>query len=111
MATVRKEVSCHLCEMFDDLEYLFGELSAGTDDESVGTLVSIERQPGLLITATHYGHLFYFCFYFKGDAAFYPGRTAKKGEKIRDIFFLFFYQKDRLVGLESDKLVRYLKSL
>jgi hypothetical protein len=57
-------VSCHLCEMLDDLEYLFGELSAGTDDKAVGTLVSVERQPGLLITATHHHH-FYFLFLFK----------------------------------------------
>ncbi len=49
--------------MFDDLEYLFGELSAGTDDESVGTLVSVERQPGLLITATNH-RLFLFFYLF-----------------------------------------------
>jgi hypothetical protein len=57
MAEIRKGLSGHLCEMLDDFEYLFGELSAGTDDESVGTLVSVERQPGLLITATHH-HFF-----------------------------------------------------
>ena len=76
--------------MLDDLEYLFGELSAGTDDESVGTLVSVERQPGLLITATHHPHLFLFLFCFKGDAAF--RRTAKKAKKIRYIFDLFFLE-------------------
>ncbi len=43
MAEIRKGLSGHLGEMFDDLEYLFGELSAGTDDKSVGTLVSVER--------------------------------------------------------------------
>jgi hypothetical protein len=77
--------------MLNDLEYLLGELSAGTDNESVGTLISVERQPGLLITATH-RHLFFnfFVFILKVTPHFYPRRTAKKGEKIRYIFFLFF---------------------
>jgi len=78
MAEIRKGLSGHLGEMFDDLEYLFGELSAGTDDEAVGTLVSVERQPGLLITETHHHHFFLiFCFYSKGDEAFYLKMTAK----------------------------------
>ncbi len=61
----KKKLSSNLGEMFDDLEYLFGKLSAGTDDESVGTLVSVERQPGLLIKATHHHHFFYLLFLFK----------------------------------------------
>jgi hypothetical protein len=58
----RKKLSSHLSEMLYDLEYLFGELSAGADDKAVGTLVSVERQPGLLITATHHHNFFYFFF-------------------------------------------------
>jgi hypothetical protein len=84
-------LSGHLGEMFDNLEYLFGELSAGTDDESVGTLVSVERQPGLLITATHHRHLFYFLFFIlKVTPHFYPRRTAKKRKKKFDTYFSSF---------------------
>ena len=43
--------------MLNDLEYLFGQLPTGADDETVGTLVPVEGQPGLLeVTAGFFSY-------------------------------------------------------
>ena len=47
----------YLGEMLNDLEYLFGQLPTGADDETVGTLVPVEGQPGLLeVTAGFFSY-------------------------------------------------------